>query len=153
MRAALGVIVAFVAMAVMILVVSLAPWFVLGVDGVLQPGRFESTMGFNVYAVAVGGLGAVVAGWICAAIGRSRGAVLVLAVLCFANGIANHVGQHHKPEPGAREPGVSVMDAVSARKEPDWFTVLMPCLGVVGVCAGGLILGANRISAGGKIPA
>ena len=142
LRAVVGVILAFVAMSVLVLALSLAPWFVLGVDAVLEPGHFESTSLFNVYAVAVGGLGAVFGGWICAAVGRSRTAVIVLAVLCFLAGMLNHFSQHHKPEPGARLAGVSVMDAVTQRKEPDWFTLLMPLLGGAGVLVGGR--GAGR---------
>ena len=137
MRAALGVIVAFVCMTVLVLIFSLLPWFVLGVDAVLEPGRFDSTLLFNVYAVIVGVLGAVLAGWVCAGVGRSRTAVIVLAVICFLGGMANHFGQHHKPEPGVRAPGLSVMEVVAQRKEADWFTVTMPFLGVAGVLVGG----------------
>jgi len=79
----------------------------------------------------------VFGGWLCMRIGRSRIAVIVLAVLSFAGGMANAYAQHAKPAPGARLPGVTVMEAVNTRKEPAWFTLLMPCLGVAGVLIGG----------------
>jgi len=126
MRAALGVIVSFVTMSMFVLALSLAPWFALGQDTVLEPGSFESTALFNAYAIALGILGAVFAGWLCVMIGRSRTAVLVLAVLCFAGGLMNVVMQHRKPDPGPRLDGLTVMEAVNLRKEPDWFTLLMP---------------------------
>jgi hypothetical protein len=137
MRAVLGVVVAFVAMSVTVLALSLAPWFVFGVDGVLEPGRFDSTPIFAAYALVVGVIGGAFAGWLCAAISRSRPAVYVLAVLCAGAGLTNHFSQNHKPEPGPRQPGVSVMDAVVQRKEPDWFTLVTPALGVAALVLAG----------------
>jgi len=137
MRAALGVIVSFVTMSMFVLALSLAPWFALGLDTVLEPGSFESTALFNAYAIALGILGAVFAGWLCATIGGSRTAVLVLAVLCFAGGLMNVVMQHRKPDPGPRLDGLTVMEAVNLRKEPDWFTLLMPPVGAVSVLLSG----------------
>ena len=139
MRKVLGVVVAFVAMAVAVLAFSLAPWFLFGVDAVLEPGRFDGTPAYTAYALVVGVLGGTCAGWLCAAISRSRPAVYVLAVLCACAGLTNHFSQHHKQEPGPRPAGVSVMDAVIQRKEPDWFTLLSPGLGVVGLILAGRV--------------
>ena len=129
MRSALAVIVAFVAMAAGVLMLSVAPWFALGVDGVLEPGRFDSKISFNIYAVIVGIAGAALAGWLCGRISHARGAVIVLAILCFAAGTSNAIGQLRKPAPGPRMPGVNVTQAIATRKEPTWFVLLMPCLG------------------------
>jgi len=137
MRAALAVIVSFAAMSALVLALSLAPWFALGVDAVLEPGRFDSTATFNAYAIAIGLLGAVFAGWLCASIGRSRLGVLVLAVLCFAGGMMNAVMQYQKPEPGARRAGLTVLEAVNVRKEAVWFTLLMPPAGAITVLLSG----------------
>ena len=137
MRAVLGVVVALVMMSVLVLAISLAPWRILGVDTVLEPGRFETVAAYDVYAVVIGIVGAVLGGWLCMRIGRSRPAVIVFAGLAFAGGMTNAYAQHAKPAPGPRAPGVSVMEAVNARQEPAWFTLLMPCLGVVGVLIGG----------------
>jgi hypothetical protein len=52
MRAVLGVVLAFVAMSVTVLALSLAPWFVFGVDGVLEPGQFDSTPVYTAYALS-----------------------------------------------------------------------------------------------------
>ena len=45
--------------------------------------------------------------------------------------------------------GVSVMEVVTQRKEPDWFTLLMPLLGGAGVLVGGR--GAGRRAMSGSI--
>jgi hypothetical protein len=124
-------------MSVVVLAMSLAPWLIFGVDTVLEPGRSATVPAYDVYAVVVGVVGALLGGWLCMKIGRSRLAVVVLAVLSFAGGMANAYAQHAKPEPGPRASGITVMEAVNARKEPAWFTLLMPCLGVVGVLVGG----------------
>jgi uncharacterized protein YndB with AHSA1/START domain len=137
-RSVLAVIVALVTMAVLVLVVSQLPWHILGVEAVLHPGRFDTTTIFDVYAVIVAALGGVYGGWVCGRISRSWTAVIVLAALSFAGGTANVVGHALKPVPGPRGPGVTVFEAVGQRKEPYWFTILMPCLGVPCILLGGL---------------
>lgn len=62
---------------------------------------------------------------------------MVLALLAFAGGLVNHFGQQHKPEPGPRPAGISVIDAVAQRKEPDWFTLLVPVLNAAAIVIGG----------------
>jgi uncharacterized protein YndB with AHSA1/START domain len=47
----------------------------------------------------------------------------------------------NKPAPGARPPGLTVVQAIATRKEPAWFTLLMPFAGVAGVLLGGLRAG------------
>lgn len=137
-RATLGVIIALVTMMVLVLALSMGLWFALGVDGVLRPGTFDGTIVHNVYAVLAGVVGAIVAGWVCATISRSRKAVIVLAVLCFVMGTANAAGQWNKPDPGSREPGLTMMQAIEKRKEPTWFTFLIPVVGALGVLGSGL---------------
>ncbi len=137
MRAVVTVIVAFVALNGFVLLASLAPWYILGVDGVLEPNQFKTHFAFDIYAVLVGMFGSVQAGRWCARMAESRTAVIVLALLCFAVGMINAFSQSQKLEPGFREPGLSVRQAISARKEPAWFTFLMPAVGFLGVLFGG----------------
>jgi uncharacterized protein YndB with AHSA1/START domain len=137
MRSVVTVIVAFVALNVFILLASLAPWYILGVDGLLEPNQFKTPPAFDVYAVLVGIFGSVQAGRWCGRMAESRIAVIVLALLCFAGGTINSLAQSEKPDPGFREPGLSVLRAISERKEPDWFIFLMPMVGLLGVMYGG----------------
>ena len=137
MRPLLAVVMALVATMAFVLAASLLPWFLFGVDGVLEPGRFDARLGYESYAVVVGAVGAVSGGRLCAAIGRSRPAVAVLALLSAAGGAANAFAQHGKPEPGARAPGLAVLEAVGMRKEPAWFTLSMIPIGFLGVRYGG----------------
>jgi hypothetical protein len=139
-RPVLGVIVAFVAMMPVVLGLSLGLWFALGVDGVLLPGRFDGTIILSIYAVLAGVVGALFARWLCVTISRSRTAVIVLAVLCFVMGSGNIFAQWNKPEPGSREPGLTIMQAIEKRKEPLWFTLLMPVAGSGGALVSGLLI-------------
>jgi hypothetical protein len=128
-RATLGVIVAFVAMMALVLGLSLGLWFTLGVDGVLLRGRFDGTIILNVCTVLAAVVGGLFAGWLCATISHSRTAIIVLAALCFLNGAGNAFAHRNKPEPGPREPGLTIMQAIERRKEPAWFTLLIPFAG------------------------
>ena len=136
-RVFFGTIVAFLVMSVGVLALSIAPWFSLGLDAVLKPGLFATTAAFNIYAVFVGILGALFGGWLCASISRSRVAVVLLATLACAGGLANAAAQSRKPEPGVRVTGVTVAQAISIRKEPAWFTLLIPCAGFVAILVSG----------------
>jgi uncharacterized protein YndB with AHSA1/START domain len=137
MRPLLAVVTALVATMALVLAASLLPWFLFGVDGVLEPGRFDARLAYESYAVVAGAVGAVLGGRLCAAIGRSRPAVAVLALLSAAGGAANAFAQHGKPEPGARAPGLAVLEAVGLRREPAWFTLSMIPIGFLGVRYGG----------------
>jgi uncharacterized protein YndB with AHSA1/START domain len=137
MRSVLAVVTALVVVAVAVYALCIVPWFALGLDAVLEPGRYDTTTAYNIFAIGVAFAGAVGGGWLCARIGKSLNALLVFAGLGFLGGVAN-VGVHAmKPEPEARQPGLSVLEAAAKRKEPFWFTAVMPCVGVVGILAGG----------------
>jgi hypothetical protein len=139
MRTTLGVIAAFILMAAATFGLSIAPWYFLGLDRVMLPGRFETTTAVTGYSVLVGIAAALAAGWACARITGSRNAVIALAVFAFVAGFGNFFGQRAKPEPGARAAGLTVGQAMTQRKEPAWFTLLMPCVGLVGIIVGGRV--------------
>jgi len=138
MRSVIGVVAALILMSALTFALSALPWFALGIDTVLQPARFDSVVGYDIFAVAAGITGAAVGGLACARITRSRNAIIVLAAIAFVGGAANAVAQSNKPEPERRVPGLSVRQAIQTRKEPMWFTWLMPCLGAAIVLFAGL---------------
>ena len=148
-RKVLGVAAAFVLMSVGVFGLSIAPWLLFGLDAVMQPARFDTTLVVTGYSVFVGLLGALLSGWLCARITASRAAVVALAALCFLAGAGNAVGQLNKPVPGPRGVGITVTQAMNQRKEPAWFTLLMPLLGVAGVLVGGRRAQATAQSAEG----
>jgi hypothetical protein len=139
-RSILGVIVSLIVMAILVFVLSIGLWFALGVDGVLKPGTFDGMLVLTIWSVLASFIGAFVGGVMCAKITKSRTAILVFAVLAVALGLLNATMQMGKPAPGVREPGLSVVDAIQKRKEPVWFTFLVPVIGCVGILLGGRAL-------------
>src|SRR5260221_14581265 len=79
MRILLSVIIAFLAMSIFIFALSIAPWFIFGIDRVLLSGSFDTIPSITVYSLVVSLIGALLGGILCAFIGRSRNAVFVLA--------------------------------------------------------------------------
>jgi MFS family permease len=137
MRTVFAVIVAFIAMSIFAFGLSILPWYVYGLDGVLEPKRFDTTAMITAYSLVISFVGAVLGGFIVRRIGRSMIGVVVLAILCLIGGAANAIGQMYKPEPSVRQSGVTIMEAVQQRKEPAWYTLLIPLIGVGGVMIGG----------------
>jgi hypothetical protein len=142
-RSTLTVIISFVAMMALVLGLSMGLRFALRVDGALLSGRFHGTTILNCWTVLAGVVGGIFAGWLCVTISRSRTAIIVLAVLCFLNGAGNAVAQWVKPQPGSRAPGLTIMQAIEKRKEPAWFTLLMP---IAGSCSA-LVSGRRTLTA------
>ena len=138
MRSVLGVVAALIIMSAVTFVLSALPWFAMGIETVLQPGRFDTVLGYDLYAVAAGIVGAAVGALVCTRVARSRNAVIVLAAIAFLGGAANALAQSNKQEPGPRKPGVAFIQAIQIRKEPAWFTWLMPCAGAAVVLLAGL---------------
>jgi hypothetical protein len=134
-----GVVASLVAMAALTFALSIALWFALGVDGVLQPGSFRDTPLLGAWSVAASAAGAVAGGFLCARLTRSRAAVGALAAIGFLMGAGNAAGQRGKQEPGARPAGLGVFQAIGQRKEPGWFTLLVPVIGAAGILAGGAL--------------
>lgn len=137
MRGVIAVVVAFVVMGAITFGLSLAPWFVLGLDAVLEPGRFDGKPGYELYAFAVSIVGGFVAGAVCRRVGRSGRAVAVLALLALLGAAGNAIAQRKKPEPGPRGAGVAVADAMAARRERLWFVVGVAVLGPIAILIGG----------------
>jgi len=76
---------------------------------------------------------------VCARIGRRRAAVIALAVVVVALGLAvaamefTHSGER---VPVARSGEVSNFDAMQLAQQPMWLTLLNPLLGALGVLLG-----------------
>ena len=131
-RPILGVIVSLILMVIFSFGLTISIWFALGVDGVLLPGSFDGTTILSAWSVLIGILGSLLGGWLCATIGRSRTSLIVFACICFLMGASNALMHFQKADPGPRKPGLSVMEAINARKEPAWYTLLLTSIGPTG---------------------
>jgi hypothetical protein len=73
-----------------------------------------------------------------ARVARPRNAIITLVAIAFLSGAANAIAQSNKQERGRREPGVAFIQAIQIRKEPAWFTWLLPRAGAAVVLLAGL---------------
>ncbi len=142
-RAIVAVVVGYIALFIVVMCLFLGLWFVLGVDGVLQPGTFKGTMALNVGAVATSIVGALAGGVVCGLIAKTRTPVKVLAGIVLVLGLAAAVSTVMKPEPGERKPGLTVMEALQQGREPNWFAIVNPFVGAGGVLVGGMMVRKN----------
>lgn len=135
-RMFIAVAAAYAVMAVLGMMLFFGLVMILGRERLFEPGTYRSATIVNVAAVVISIVLAVIGGVLCARIGRSRGSVVLLAVLVFAFGVVSAVGNLKRPDPGPRPADVSIAEAMSHAKEPVWFSIANPCIGVVGVLVG-----------------
>jgi hypothetical protein len=143
-RAILGVVVGFIVGGIISFGLFLGLWFALGVDGVLEKGKYEGTMVLNIVAPLTSILGGLVGGLLCAKISRSTRAVATLAAILFAMLALGSVTDQMKPNPGARPEGQKVMEALMNGKPPMWFSIINPLISAGGVLLGGCCLGCRK---------
>lgn len=89
MKAALGALLAFVVMSCLVFGLSIAPWYILGLDVVLRPSGFDTGAMMTFYLLVVSAVSAIAGGWIAARVGKSRLSVIILAILGLLAGIVN----------------------------------------------------------------
>ena len=139
LRIILAVIAGYLSMAVLVFATFSAAYLIIGTEGSFQPGSFDVSTLWIVVSIILSIVAALVGGWVCARIGRRRAAVIALAVVVVALGLAvaamefTHGG---KPVPAARSGEISNFDAMQMAQQPLWLTLLNPFLGAAGVLLG-----------------
>ncbi|HNR37930.1 MAG TPA: hypothetical protein PKN61_02730 [Acidobacteriota bacterium] len=139
LRIVLAVIAGYLAMAVFVFATFSAAYLIIGTEGSFRPGSFDVSKLWIVVSIVLSIVAALVGGWVCARIGRRRAAVIALAVVVVALGLAvaamefTHSGE---PVPAARSGEISNFDAMQMAQQPLWLTLLNPFLGAAGVLLG-----------------
>lgn len=139
LRIVLAVIAGYLAMAVFVFATFSAAYLIIGTEGSFRPGSFDVSKLWIVVSVVLSVVAALVGGWVCARIGRRRAAVIALAVVVVALGLAvaamefTHSGER---VPASRSGAVSNFDAMQMAQQPMWLTLLNPVLGAAGVLLG-----------------
>ena len=144
-RAILAVVVAYIAMAILVIAVFTGIWFGFGPDRLLQPGSFKGNLPFSIAAPAITVLGAIFGGWLCAKIGRGRKPAMVLAAIVLVLGGTMAFFTLQKPFPAdPRDPSMTVKQIMEIGREPTWLAIFNPIGGAVGVLIGGVVLARGR---------
>lgn len=137
-RKILAVVVGLIVMMVIVSAGFTAGVFGLGLDWILEPGRYEATLRWSLIAMVIGLVAAVAGGLVCALVSRSSGAPKVLAACVLVLGVVSAITTiaSPRPEAGPRPAGELMADTLKKLEEPKWVAIANPVVGFVGVVVG-----------------
>lgn len=137
-RGIVGVIVGYVVMALIIFLTFSLAYLGMGTNRAFNPGSFDPSLFWIVISFFLGFVGALVGGYTCATIAKSKRAAQVLAGLVFVIGIivAIPVLTSGDPRINVRTGDVSNMEAMTKARTPGWVALMNPLIGAVGVMVG-----------------
>jgi hypothetical protein len=140
LRAIIAVVVSYLLMFVLMFVIFTCMYLLMGADSAFQPGTYDASNLWIALSCVVTLVAAIIAGWVCVAIARTRKASLGLAVAIFVFGlflaIPSIMARNANPHL-VRTGDVSNMEAMQRAKEPIWAPFLFPFIGVAGALIGG----------------
>ena len=137
LRAFLGLVVGYFVMAIFIAVVFMGVFLALGVERVFQPDSYELSTLWLAISTGLSLCGAILGGYVCAAIGRSMRACEALAVIVVILGLLLCLpAMKRSGGPNVRAGEVSNFQAMQLGVAPVWVHLLTPVLGAVGVLLG-----------------
>jgi hypothetical protein len=134
-----GVILGYISIVVFVFFSFSLTFLLLGTERTFQPSSYEVTPLWLVASLALSLIAAIIGGKVCVIIAGRSGAAKGLAGLVLVLGILSAVMavRASGEAPGARTGIVSNTQAMMNVREPVWFSVVMPVIGVAGVLIGG----------------
>jgi len=137
LRAFGGMVVGYIAMAILITVVLIGLFLALGVERAFLPDSYEvSTLWLAITSV-ISLAGAILGGYVCAAIGKSMPACRALAGIVVILGLLLCLPAMQRGNgPNVRAGGIPDLEAMHLGVAPLWAHLLTPVLGAVGVLLG-----------------
>lgn len=137
-RGIVGVVVGYVVMALLIFLTFSVAYIAMGANRAFNPGSFDPTLFWIVISFFLGFVAALVGGYTCATIAKSKRAAQVLAGLVFVLGIivAIPVLTSADTRPNVRMGDVPNMEAMQKARTPGWVALMNPLIGAVGVMVG-----------------
>jgi hypothetical protein len=138
LRAVAGVIVGYIAMAIFITVVFIGAFLALGVERAFQPDSYEVSILWLVISTVISLGGAILGGYVCAAIGKTKRACQALAAVVVILGLLLCLPAVKRGSSGPNVRAGEIPDLQAMRLEvmPIWAHLLTPVLGAVGVLLG-----------------
>ena len=148
-RKILGVVVGFLVSAVWVFATLSLAWVALGSGFAWEEGSTRTSTGWTLLMLASGFVGAVLAGWVAAAIGKSRqaaiGLAVVILVLALALAIFNLTLDREAKVAevlAGRQPAeLPMMEAASVSLPPAWYDWVIGLVGAAGAVLGGRLWG------------
>jgi len=138
LRLAGGVVVGYLAMALVVFGTFSLAFQLMGPEGAFRPGSYEISAAWAVTSVILGFFAAVAGGWISVTFARSRVAPRVLAGIVVILGVAAAMPALARgdEEPPPRKQTVDATEAMANARQPAWLALLNPLIGVTGVLLG-----------------
>ena len=144
LRAVAGVIVGYIAMAIFIAVVFIGAFLALGVERAFQPDSYEISTLWIAITIAISLGGAILGGYVCAAVGKSMRACKALAVIVVVLGLLLCLPAMKRGNgPNVRAGELPNFEAMRLGVAPVWVHLLTPVLGAVGVLLGARMRGRS----------
>ena len=137
-RGIVGVIVGYVVMALIVFLTFSVVYLAMGSNRAFNPGSFDPSLLWIVISFFLGFVGALVGGYTCETIAKSKRAAQVLAGLVLVIGIiiAISVLTSSDPRINVRTGDVSSLEAMARVRTPGWVALMNPLIGAVGVMVG-----------------
>lgn len=137
-RKIVGVIVGYVVMAVMVFLTFSLAYLTMGAAHAFKPGRFDPSLRWIVVSFVLAFVAALVGGYTCATIAKSKRAAQVLAGIVVVLGalVAIPALTANDTRPNFRVGNVTNMEAMQKARTPGWVALMNPLIGAVGVMVG-----------------
>jgi len=129
-------IVGYVVISLFFFAVFAGVYFALGVERIFQPDSYEVSALWLVLSAAISLGGAILGGYVCAAISRNKRTCELFAAIVLIILIVFCIPKMRDRTPNWRAGDVPFMDAMRLTQMPLWMHMLNPVLGAVGVLVG-----------------
>jgi ABC-type antimicrobial peptide transport system permease subunit len=138
LRAFGGVVAGYIAMAIFVAVVFIGLFLALGVERAFQPDSYEVSTLWLTISTVISFAGAILGGYVCAAIGKTMRACKSLAAIVVVLGLLLCLPAMKRGSngPNVRAGGIPDLETMHLGVAPIWAHLLTPVLGAVGVLLG-----------------
>lgn len=134
-----AIVLGYLVMLVAVLAIFTAAYFLIGVDGLFEPGTYEAARGWIALSLAVALVAAMTGGSLCARISPASAAPLWLAAIVLVLGglmAMPDVMGTGTARGGPRPATITMSDAMAHAEQPVWVALVNPLVGAIGILAG-----------------
>ncbi|MBO6514761.1 MAG: hypothetical protein JJ974_12425 [Phycisphaerales bacterium] len=139
-RNILAVILGYAAMFIVVFVALVGVFLAIGQDRAFEPGVYEVSMLWIAVWGVTSSVAAIIGGFVCVKVGKTKGAVMSLMILVVLLGgltaVAQMASGDPAPEDLVRAGDVSAIEAMGKARSPMWVSIANPIIGAVGVMVG-----------------
>jgi len=137
LKSILAVIIGYIVMAIVAFAVCTCAYLVLGTDRVFEPDSYNVSTIWIALMIGIAVVGGILGGLVCAAISKSKGACMALAIIVVIVGMISAIVTEMKERPSAARSGdLSNLEAMTKAQTPVWVCFVNPVLGAVAVMLG-----------------